>query len=358
MSWTSPPAEALPPPVFFHNAVMIGGVRARADDNWDSAEDVVLPITPSSRIKYFNAPVVLSDTETAPLGSRACASTQCPSWSEWATAQFTFAYLFTLITVSLTPELFIQQHREQYMDAVFKLSLIIESIGKMADGSPPPSFFQSFYHLRRLFPNGLLAAEDFIGEVGTTLVVKVFALGIAVANQAVYEQRNLNMDWQDMCGIPDCYVDALETTAIATLNGDLYDLSQNRTMYLDWLGHLGYYAEFHHCRTPQTYLRSSANLIAFAHARAFVLPHEGGRSQVQPIHLPSLEQLSLLLCWGTGVKPFRPETIQYNPVESQSRTPSRALPPTAADILAVLAKECTSRLLYPLCVQATCSLSW
>jgi hypothetical protein len=90
---------------------------------------------------------------------------------------------------------FIQRYREQYMDAVFKLSLIVDSIGKMADGAPPPTLFQSLYHLRRLFPNGLLAAEDFRGEVGTSLLVRLFALGVAVANQAIYEQRNLNMDW-------------------------------------------------------------------------------------------------------------------------------------------------------------------
>lgn len=81
------------------------------------------------------------------------------------------------------------------MDALFKLEKIISSIGIMPDGSPPPSLFQSFYHLRRLFPNGLLAPEDFVGEVGTTLLVRVFAMGIAVANQAIYEQRNYNLDW-------------------------------------------------------------------------------------------------------------------------------------------------------------------
>lgn len=81
------------------------------------------------------------------------------------------------------------------MDTLFQLDKIIGSIGIMPDGSPPPSFFQSFYYLRRLFPNGLLAAKDFIREVGTALLVRVFATGIVVANQAICEQRNYNLDW-------------------------------------------------------------------------------------------------------------------------------------------------------------------
>lgn len=81
------------------------------------------------------------------------------------------------------------------MNIIFRLNVVIESIGKMPDGSPPPSFFQSFYHLKRLFPNGLVAAHDFVGEVGTTLLPRVFALGVAVANKAIFEQRNLNLCW-------------------------------------------------------------------------------------------------------------------------------------------------------------------
>ncbi|KAJ6599341.1 hypothetical protein DFH09DRAFT_32752 [Mycena vulgaris] len=355
----SPPAEALPPPAF-DTVVLRDGARETSPAAfekspgglWDSrgSEDAVLPILPSQRIKVFNATVVFSDSDNLPHSiSKSQSGNQCPPWSEWATAQFTFDYLLTLLTSSTNPEVFMRRYNEQYMDAVFKLSVIIASIGKMADDSPPPSFFQSFYYLRRLFPNGLIAAEDFTGEAGTALLVRAFALGIAVANQAIYEQRNLNLDWQGMCGIPDYYVDALEMTALDALNGDVFDLSQNRTVYLDWLGHLGYHAEFHHFRTAQTYRRSSADLIAFAHAQAFSLPRECRRNDVQPIHLPRLEQLSLLLCWDTGVTPLRPKTIQFNH-QSHRRPPKRSLRPTAADVLAALAEECTSRLLFPICM--------
>ncbi|KAJ7688462.1 hypothetical protein B0H17DRAFT_661614 [Mycena rosella] len=367
MVWSSPPAESLPPPMFFDTVVMDNSSRAsnarwqdalaRADPSWGSLEEEA--ILPRQRIKYFNATVVPSYTEASPWVSSI--STECPRWSEWAASQFTFDYLFTLITSSTTPELFKERYREQYLDAVFKLSLIIDSIGKMPDGSPPPSFFQSFYFLRRLFPNGFLPAGDFTGEVGTTIIVKFFALGIAVANQAICEQRNLNLDWEDMCDIPDSHVDALEMTALAALNGDVFDLSENRAMYLDWLGHLGYHAEYHHCRTAQTYLRSSADLFAFTQARASFLPRAYPRSHVQPIHIPFVENLSFLLCWGTGVAPLRLETIQSNcstPRSIACRTPSPVFPPTASDLLAALAEEYTSRLLSPLSVRAARSLSW
>lgn len=161
---------------------------------------------------------------------------------------------------------------------------------------------------------------------------------------------------QDICGIPDSYVDTFEMTALFALNGDVFDLSQDRVIYLDWLEHLGYHAEFHHFRTAHPYLRSSADLIAFAHARAFSLPRDCRRRRIHPIHLPSLENLSLMLCWGTGVAPLKPMAIQFNHLAySELRdigaTPSRT--PTAADVLAAVAEECTSRLLYPLSVRAS-----
>jgi hypothetical protein len=270
---------------------------------------------------------------------------------------------------------FKQRYHEQYIDAVFKLHSVIQSIGKMPDGSPPPTLFQSFYHLRRLFPNGFVAAQDFIGEVGTTLLLRVFALGIAVANQTIYEQRNYNLEWygcslrflspsdltqnicrQEMCGIPDSYVDAFETAGLYALNGDGFDLSENRSIYLNWMGHLGYHAEFLHFRTNQIYLRSSADLIAFVHAQAFSLPQNCRRKHIHPIHLPFLETLSIMLCWDTGVTPLPVQAIQFVDAESPSHIPrSRILRPTAADVLAVVAEECTSRLLYPLSSGTTLS---
>ncbi|KAJ7086613.1 hypothetical protein C8R44DRAFT_32647 [Mycena epipterygia] len=366
---SSPPAESLPPPEsVFSNLTMIadgaseiGNSSACHTDSLSDTAEPTLPITPRQRMKYFKATVVLPDNG-APLDSISGSGIQCPRWSEWATAQFLFDYLFMFITSSMTPELFIQRHREEYMDALFKLSLIVDSLGKMADGSPPLSLFQSLYHLRRVFPSGLLAAEDFRGGPGTTLLVRMFALGITVANQAIYEQRNLNLDWQNMCDIPDSYVDDLETTALSAFNSDVFDLSQNRTMYLDWLGHLGYHAEFYHFRTSQTYLRSSANLIAFVHAQAFSLPYANRRTHTHSIHLQSVDNLSLMLCWGTGLSPLRPTTTHFNRLTHNRISPSgilhnitqsHTLRPTAADVLAALAEECVSRLLYPLSLRAT-----
>lgn len=162
-----------------------------------------------------------------------------------------------------------------------------------------------------------------------------------------------------MCDIPDSYVNDLETTALSAFNGDVFDLSQNRNIYLDWLGHLGYHAEFHHFRTSQTYLRSSANLIAFIHAQAFSLPYEYRRNHIHSIHLQSIDNLSLMLCWGTGLPPLRPSTthLAHNRVSPnrilRDITRNRTLRPTAADVLAAVAEECASRLLCPLSLRAT-----
>ncbi|KAJ7774254.1 hypothetical protein DFH07DRAFT_952508 [Mycena maculata] len=361
-----PPAESLPPPVFDSIATTLDGVVFEANPTSTSpsassfnrscsSPEVGLPPTVTQRAKYFAATVVSMPSDRAVTAVRI--SGQCPRWSKWATSQFTFDYLFMLITSGKTPEMFKRRYPHEYFDAVFKLSLIIGSIGKMPDGSPPPSFFQSLYHLRRLFPSGFLVPEDFIGEVGAALLLRVFATGIAVANQAIYNQRNYNLDWQDMCDIPDSYVDSFEMMALSALNGEVFDLSQDRGMYLDWLSHLGYHAEFHHHRTTQSYLRSSADLVAFAHARAFSLPHNHQPRRIHPIHLPSLETLSLMLCWGTGVTPLQPFAIQYDHLaytlrearDINATSPSGT--PTAADVLAAVAEECTSRLLYPLSVQ-------
>jgi hypothetical protein len=166
-----------------------------------------------------------------------------------------------------------------------------------------------------------------------------------------------------MCNIPDSYVDALEMTALAAFGGVAFDLSYNRTMFLDWLGHLGYYAEFQYSYTTRTHLRSSADLVAFAHAQAFSLPHESRQNHIHPIHLTFLENLSFMLCLDLGVTPLRPHTSQFNHHLSRSLDPSLRSPvsvasskimrPTAADVLADLAEECTSRLLYPFCVRVT-----
>ncbi|KAJ7276130.1 hypothetical protein B0H12DRAFT_4408 [Mycena haematopus] len=336
MFTSSPPADSLPPLALFDSAPE---ASSSGTSSFDSPEEAVLPL-PLNRIKYFDATIVpVSPRNTGPPDF-VCGS-QCPGWSAWGTGQFTFDYLFTLITSSMSSDSFKTHHYEQYMDTLYKLDAMIESIGRMPDGSPPPSIFQSFYHLRRLFPNGLVAAQDITVEVGTILLLRVFALGIAVANQAIYEQRNYNLEWEYFCGIPDSDVDALETYALNILNGDVFDLADNRSMYLNWLEHLGYYAELHHFRSGHTYLRSTANLIAFAHAGAFLLP-EGQRKHIYPIHYPSVWNLSVMLCWETKVTPLPPKTVQL-----PSRR-SRILRPTAADVLAALGEEYTYRLLYPL----------
>ncbi|KAJ7117327.1 hypothetical protein C8R43DRAFT_104064 [Mycena crocata] len=383
---SSPAAESIPP-VVFNKTEIIADDRfsAKTKDTTRSAcheakaslyddicsDEAVLPIS-TERIKYFSATVVsVAFDNEAVADSDYAVSTECPRWSQWATGQFTFDYLFTLITSSMTPERFAQQYHRQYMDALFKLSTIIDSMGRMPDGSPPPSFFQCFYHLKRLFPNGLVSAEDFVGEVAVTLMVRVFAMGIVVANQAIYEQRNLNLDWEEMCGVLDFHVDAFELAALHALNGDVFDLSQNRAMYLDWLGHLGYHAEFNFFRTAQTYLRSSADVMAFGYARAFSLPHANRRIHLHPIHLPSLETVSLMLCWGLGITPFRPVVPQLDDyLHSGSHLPihtphlrdgvhtNHTRRPTAADILADLADECTSRLLHPLSIRLSHSSCW
>ncbi|KAJ7179386.1 hypothetical protein C8R46DRAFT_638302 [Mycena filopes] len=343
--FSSPPAEALPPPVFDDTtSTNLGRAKTSyggTDLNSRANEEVDLPLTPNL-IKYFQATVVspYPDSDTPPIDF----SPRCPQWSPWATSQFTFDYLFMLVAPSMTPEQFKHENYDTYMDIVFKLCCTIESIGKMPDDSPPPSLVQSFYHLRRLFPNGIVA-RDFLGNVSTVLL-RVFALGIAVANVAIYEQRNLNLEWELMCGILDLHVDGFETAALQALNWDVFDLAENRGVYLDWLGHLGYYAEFYYSRTGQTYLRSSADLIAFAHAQAFSLPRQSHRTHVHPIQLPFLETLSTMLCWGTGVTPLSPQAIQFNSAPRTS-APS-VVRPTAADVLATIAEECTSRLLYPL----------
>ncbi|KAF8211409.1 hypothetical protein K438DRAFT_40494 [Mycena galopus ATCC 62051] len=341
---SSPPAESLPPPVFD------GPSEWHEPSPFDNCEEAVLPL-PLNRIKYFDATIV-------PTSHRNTAQTdlvrvsECPRWSAWGTAQFVFDYLFTLVTSSMSSEWFKRQYHEEYIDSVYKLYMMIESIGKMPDGSPTPSIFQSFYHLRRLFPNGLVVVHDLnVVQIGTTLLLRVFALGIAVANRAIYEQRNYNLDWEDVCGILDPYVDALEIYALNTLNGDVFDLAENRSMYLNWLGHLGYYAELHYVRSGHTYLRSTADLIAFIHAQAFSLP-ETHRNHILPIHSPSLQTLADMLCWETKVTPLPMKTIQFNSdSRSRVRNASGILRPTAADVLEAVEEEYTYRLLYPLCVR-------
>ncbi|KAJ6539073.1 hypothetical protein B0H19DRAFT_1176991 [Mycena capillaripes] len=362
---SSPPAESLPPPLFSDSTTTTNLAISKPSNgatSWHNiSEDIVLPLTPKG-IRHFEATVVSPSSENRRLPDSNW-QLECPRWSGWALGQFTFDYLFTVITSSMTSEVFKERYPEQYMNAIFKLNVVIESIGKLPDGSPPPSFFQSFYYLKRLFPNGLVVAHDFVGEVGTTLLLRVFALGIVVANQAIFEQRNLNLCCicrEDMCGIPDSYVDAFETAGLYALNGDVFDLFENKTIYLDWLAHLMYYAEFHHFRTGHTYLRNSTDLFAFAHAHALSLPQNYGRNHIHPIHLPFLETLSIMVCWNTGVTPFPVQAIQHGKPDSQSashvqRNMSRILRPTAADVLAAVAEECVSRLLYPLAVRTNSS---
>ncbi|KAJ6510078.1 hypothetical protein C8R47DRAFT_780625 [Mycena vitilis] len=336
--FSCPPPESLPPPVFDHDTPTMQRIVPKTNDC-----ENLLPLS-VKRIRHFDATLV----SIPPESGVALQSNYCPCWSPWAASQFAFDYLFMLITLSDDPELFKEQYHEQYMDAIYKLHSVVLSMGKMPDGSPPPSLFQSFYHLKRLFPNGLVPAQDFIGEVGITILLRVFALGILMADQAIYEQRNRNLNWQHMCDIPDSHVHAFETAGLYALNGpgNVFDLAENRTMYLDWLGHLMYHAEFYHFRTSHVYLRNSANLIAFAHAQAFLLPRSRQRNHFYPVHLPSLETLSIMLCWNTTATPLPPQVIQYSNYEPSSR--GRIARPTAADVLATVAAECTSRLLYPL----------
>ncbi|KAJ7047639.1 hypothetical protein C8F04DRAFT_1059555 [Mycena alexandri] len=343
--FSSPPAEALPPPVFDDTTSTILGRRAYGSthSNPRADEEVALPFTPT-RFKYFEATVVSPSSESAPV--HLSSKSECPRWSAWATSQFTFDYLFMLIMPSMSPEHFKHQHYDEYMETVFQICCIIEAM--------PDGLFQSFYHLRRLFPNGLIAPHNSVANGGiTTVLRRVFALGIAIANLAVYEQRNLNLDWELMCGVLDSHVDGFETAGMQALNWDCFDLAQNRTIYLDWLGHLGYFAEFHYSRTGQTYLRSSADLIAFIHARMFSLPQENQRKHVHPIQLPFLETLSTMLCWDTGLAPLSAQTIQFN--SAAAHVPPMSAPghsgllrPTAANVLAAVAEECIARLLYPL----------
>ncbi|KAJ7781529.1 hypothetical protein B0H16DRAFT_1682891 [Mycena metata] len=340
--FSSPPAAALPPPVFDDTASTILGRRAYGGTDFDprANEEVALPLTPT-RVKYFEATIVSpcwASRTPVDLDSKA----ESPRWSSWATSQFTFDYLFMLIMPSTSPEQFKHQHYDEYMETVFQICCIIEAM--------PNGLFQSFYHLRRLFPNGLIAPHNSAANGAiTTVLRRVFALGIAIANLAVYEQRNLNLDW-DLCGVLESHVDGFETAGMQALNWDCFDLAQNRTIYLDWLGHLGYFAEFYYSRNGQTYLRSSADLIASIHAQVFSLPQENQRNHVHPIQLPFLETLSTMLCWDTGLSPLPAQTIQFNSGAAHAPPMSRSalLRPTAADVLAAVAEECTARLLYPL----------
>ncbi|KAJ7904240.1 hypothetical protein B0H14DRAFT_2662008 [Mycena olivaceomarginata] len=324
----APPAESLPPPLFDSvSKANYGGMASSKPSPGPSKETALLPPNCVSTV------VPMSPQNTAPVNP----GPECPCWSAWGTGQFTFDYLFTLITSSMSSESFKQQYPDHYMDVVFKLYVMIECIGKMPDGSPSPSIFQGFYHLKRLFPNGLVAAQDFRGEVGATLLLRVFALGVTVANQAINEQRNLNLDWELVCGIRESDVVTLELTALCALEADVFDLAYNRSVYLNWLGHLGYYAEL--------YLRTTADVIAFVHAQAFSLPRSKQRNHVHPIDLQTVEHLAFRLCWETGLAP----TMRFNSESpSRARRTSRILRVTASDVLEAVAEEYAHRLHYPL----------
>jgi hypothetical protein len=112
---SSPPVESLPPPVFDDNTTMIhrsasetshGGSSTWQEpgplDTRCSSEEPVLPLTPK-RVKFFKATVVsTSSGDSAPVLNLRL---KCPRWSEWATSQFAFDYLFALITSSTASEL-------------------------------------------------------------------------------------------------------------------------------------------------------------------------------------------------------------------------------------------------------------
>ncbi|KAJ6516169.1 hypothetical protein C8R45DRAFT_234318 [Mycena sanguinolenta] len=341
---SSPSAASLPPLALFNCA---SKDIPSGTSSFDCDASAALPL-PVNRVRHFDATIVPPrNTGPADLVWRS----KCPGWSGWGTAQFTFDYLFALITGSTSSDLWKEEHYEHYIDTIYKLYVMIEIIGRMPDGSLPPSVFQGFYHLKRLFPKGLVAPRDVTIEVGTALLLRVFALGIAVANQAIFQQRNLNLDWEYFCGIPNSDVDDLEVYALQVLNGDVFDLEDNRSVYLNWLGHLGYYAEFRYSLSGHTYLRSTADLLAFARAKAFLLP-ERQRDHIHPIRYQCVWSLTVGLCWGTEVTPLPPKTIQLN-AEFPSHIPrsrSRSLRPTAEDVLAAVDEEYTQRLFYPLSV--------
>ncbi|KAJ6627558.1 hypothetical protein B0H10DRAFT_395044 [Mycena sp. CBHHK59/15] len=356
------------------NGITAGGkVLARAPDNTYDAtsldEGVSLPAT---HIKYFRASVVSPDNEspTEPM----IMELYCGApYSDWATAQWTFDYIFMLITSSMEPESYIERYSVEYLDVVFKLSSVIHSIGKMPDGMLPPSFFQGFYHLRRLFPNGLLDVEQFKGEAGSSLVLRLFVLGNVVANQAIFGQRDLKKNWsvrvdplfvpslisdiyrEEICGLQISFVEELEVTSLSALHYDVFDLAEDRDSHLDWLRHLGYNAEFHHFRRGyrSSYLRSVADLIALALARATSLPDGHQRSYGHLIYLPDLANLSSMLCWDLSVTPFQPLAHPISDIDIAYITspvpqnPMKSMHPTAADVLAMVAEGCT-HLLYPL----------
>ncbi|KAJ7638565.1 hypothetical protein FB45DRAFT_1023343 [Roridomyces roridus] len=333
----SPPTKSLPSPV--SNA---SSPRQAAKPSCFSSAGVA---TPSVRLKYFQAAIISSTCEPPAESS----SRQCPPWSSWAASQFTFDYLFTLMTCSTTPELFIRQYHQEYIDVLFKLEKVICAMGTMSDGAPPPSFFQSFYYLKRLFPRGFISLQDFTGQVGTTTLLRLFSTGITVANLAIFEQRNRNLEWEEMCGIPDYFVDTFEDEALAALNGDLFDLSRDRDLYLDWLGHLGVFTESHHFRAAHSYLRTLANLIAYTRAPTSFLPLQDRARHVCPIHFSRLEKLASTLCLGTGVAPTL-NLSAYLPQEMNSRST-----PTAAGVLATVVAECDARLRHPLSVRPSWS---
>lgn len=100
---SSPPAEALPPPVFDNTSSACPEAVAGLIDGRCCSPEAVLPATVTQQPKYFHATVVsvVSDDEL-PTDR---ISGQCPRWSVWATSQFAFDYLFILVTSSMAPEL-------------------------------------------------------------------------------------------------------------------------------------------------------------------------------------------------------------------------------------------------------------
>ncbi|KAJ7283526.1 hypothetical protein C8J57DRAFT_1292811 [Mycena rebaudengoi] len=347
---SSPPADALPPPIF---------------------EDVDRPVravetVPPTPVSYRFLGICSSDGTSSATSSGCNAArhkhnvvrAEHPSLSKWC-----FDYLFTMITFSTEPELFGAQYPEEFEDVLYKISSVIESTGRMPNGLPPPSFFQAFYYLRRMFPNGLITVNEFVGDVGATLLLRLLVLGIVVADQAIFDQRDLNKDWQEICGMPNSFVDTLEKTALVALNGDVFDLSEDRLAYLDWLDHLGYHAQFHHSRRGHraTYLRHASEIIASERAHVSFLPLEYRRSYGYPIQLSALECLTLLLCWGLDVTPLRQSSLIQTHIAAYAATVpfthtgvKLPLRPTAADVLADLAEECRVRLLHPLSPRVTC----